>query len=141
MCERPPTPDNIRQLANAALNETLPDSQDAYNVIYTKFMSWRTENKLQSFSENVILSYMYYLSSDKQLAPTTMWSYFSMLKCLIQFHHKIDIGKYNSVISYLKKKSEGYEPTQAEAFTGEEIMKFLVTAPDYVYLAHKVSEK
>ena len=113
--QQPSTPEHIRVLAQAAMNDTLPESADTYQLIYSKFINWKKENKLESFSENVILSYFYHLSTDRNLKPTTMWSYYSMLKSMIKLKHKINIKDYNLVFSYLKRKSDGYEPTQAEA--------------------------
>lgn len=90
-----------------------------------------------SFDEVVLLTYFDYLS--KNYAPNSLWFTYSKLKTTINCYDQVDIGSYKKILSFLKKKSSGYQPKKSAIFTKENIVKFLSYAPDEIYLSTKVS--
>lgn len=63
-----------------------------------------------------------------------------MLKSTIRLNHDIDIGNYSKLTAYLKRQSDGYQPTKASVLTEEEMKRFITQASDKEWLAVKVSE-
>lgn len=134
------TPPDIRDAANAASMSLLPEkSLKIYEHTYKKFMEWRCEKNIHSFSENVVLSYISELAQD--IKSSTLWSTFSMLKTTINIKHNINIGEYAKVRAYLKRKNEGYAPKKSRVLEKEQIAKFIKEAPDDIFLLTKVSLK
>ncbi|XP_024876593.1 uncharacterized protein LOC112457651 [Temnothorax curvispinosus] len=72
------------------------------------------------------------------MAPTTLWSRYSMLRAVIEMKQNVDISKYKELRALLKKKTKGHRPKKAKVFTSTNISKFLNDAPDDQYLAMKV---
>ena len=67
-------------------------SRPAYENVYSQFHSWMKEKKIASVSEKVILAYLHQKS--KMGKPSSVWSYFSMLKSMLMFKEHIDISKF-----------------------------------------------
>lgn len=99
-------------------------------------MDWRRKNNTNSFSEDNILVYFKELS--KKYKSSTLWTYYSMIKSTLILKHNVNIEHYGKVRALLKRHSEGYQPKKSEAFTREQINKFIEEAPDVKYLATKV---
>lgn len=132
------TPPEVREIANQAALHLLPQkSKEVYERAYTKFMNYRQEKSIQSFSENIFLAYMADLS--KTVKSSTLWSHYSMLRAVVNVKHNIDISKYMKLRALLKRKSDGYCPKKSKTLTKEEFHKFLCQAPDDRYLMMKVN--
>lgn len=134
--EFPNTPPNIKEQANIASLTLLPQkSKDRYEKQYTQYKQWAEDNKINNYSENVLLAY--FSLQGKSLKASTLWSKYSMLRTMIQIKDNIDI-KYPKLIAFLKRQNAGYKPNKAKTFTREEINTFLMEAPDDVFLFMKV---
>ena len=70
-------------------------------------------------------------------SPSSMWSFFSMLKSTIQQYHNVNID-YPRLTSFLKKNGAGFVQKKSNVFLPEHILKFLKEAPDETYLDLKV---
>lgn len=131
------TPPEILEKAQGATNNLLPaKSRERYEIVYKKFMDWRLKNKIESFSENVMLAYFEEIS--EPMKPSSIWSWYSMLKSTINIRHDIDISKYMKLKALLKRKSEGYKPKKSKTLNSNQISHFLQNAPDKKYLLTKV---
>ncbi|KAJ8914661.1 hypothetical protein NQ315_017358 [Exocentrus adspersus] len=131
-------PPNITEAANSACENILPNkSRSRYELIYKKFMDWRRDNQINSFSENVLLAYISEIS--KNLKPPTVWSMYSMLRSTIDIKHNINISKYAKVKAFLKQKSTGYRSKKAKVLTPQQIQTFIKDAPDHRFLFTKVA--
>lgn len=131
------TPPRVKESAQNATLELLPSkSREVYENSYARFMNWRKEEKVASFSEDVIIAYLANLST--KVKPSTLWGHYSMLKATLNVKHGVNIKNYPKVVPYLKRKSDGYKPKKSKTLTKEEINKFLSEAPDNKYLFTKV---
>lgn len=130
----------VSNAAQEIRNNLLPKtSEKKYRHIYDTFLKWMKSENMFSFDEDTLLVYFDHLSKTKK--GSTLWSYFSTLKTTIGVHQNIDIGKYKSVIAFVKRKNEAYVPKKAAVFQPHEIEKFLLDALDQDWLAMKVSPK
>ncbi|CAH0552504.1 unnamed protein product [Brassicogethes aeneus] len=131
------TPPEIVDSAKAATKNLLPvKSRERYEINYDKFMKWRTSNKIQSFSENVLLAYFEQLSIT--MKPSTLWATYSMLKSTISINHDINIASYSKLQALLKRKSDGFKSKKSKVLNSQQINTFLKNAPDRKYLLMKV---
>lgn len=132
------TPPNIIEMAEVATSNLLPTkSRERYETTYQKFMNWRLKNKLNSFSENVMLAYFQDLSS--KMKPSSLWAFYSMLRSTINIKHNINIATYCKLIALLKRKSDGFKCKKSMVLTSKHINDFLEKAPDNEYLFMKVT--
>ncbi|XP_047989509.1 uncharacterized protein LOC125228853 [Leguminivora glycinivorella] len=116
----------------------LPErSRKAYDKIYQDFMNWKISNDIESFKEDVILSYFSEMSD--KFKYSTLATNFSILKNTLVLNHKVDISKYSKVIALLKSKAEGYTGKKSKTFSPDDINKFIKEAHDDEYLAAKVA--
>lgn len=83
----------------------------------------------------------YFTELAEKYAGPTLWSKYSMLKSTIICNQNINIGDYKQLASFVKRKNDGYMPTQSKVFTTEDVNKFLSEAPDEMYLAMKVNDE
>lgn len=128
---------NITPIPEIATPELLPQkSKEVYQKSYLRFMKWRKEQNINSFSEDVFLAYFSYLSNT--IKPSTLWGNYSMLKGTINVNHNINIKQYSKLVPFIKQKSMGYRPEKSRTFTKDQIDKFLKEAPDNQYLMTKV---
>lgn len=131
------TPPNISEIAEAAKNNLLPaKSEGRYKLTYNKFMEWRLKNAINSFSENVMIAYFEVLSNT--MKPSSLWSFYSMLKATVNINHNVDIAKYSKLQALLKRKSDGFKSKKSKILTSQNIKDFLENAPDDKYLFMKV---
>lgn len=131
------TPPNISEIAEAAKNNLLPaKSEYRYKFTYQRFMEWRLKNDVKSFSENVMMAYFQELS--KTMKPSSLWSFYSMLKATININHNLDIANYSKLQALLKRKSDGFKSKKSKILTSKNINDFLENAPDDKYLFMKV---
>ncbi|XP_037042629.1 uncharacterized protein LOC119078984 [Bradysia coprophila] len=114
-------------------NDALPEaSKSKYYRIYHEFKNWQKKKNVTTISEPLLLEYFQDLSVKQK--PTSLWAHYSMLKRTLQVNLGIDIKSYNQVLAFLKEKSSGYEPVKSKSFTLEEVVKFVVEAPDDLWL-------
>jgi hypothetical protein len=83
----------------------------------------------------------YFMQRSKLLKPSTMWSEYSKLRTTIYLNKKVDISKFNNLIAFLKRQSEGYRGKKSKVFTKDEVHAFLKETNDETYLMLKVQEK
>lgn len=133
------TPSDVIDESKEIENDLLPNkSEKKYNQVYKNFKDWQLTKQTTSASEEMILVYLKKLKTEKNYAPPTMWSNYSMLKKTLLSKKNVDISTYKKLTSYLKKNSVGYTSTQAKNFSAKQLEKFLTEAPDDKYLAAKV---
>jgi hypothetical protein len=131
---------DIEAAAEAAISTLLPaKSRAVYELSYQRFDQWLGLRKLECISEKVMLAY--FMQRSKLLKPSTMWSEYSKLRTTIYLNKKVDISKFNNLIAFLKRQSEGYRGKKSKVFTKDEVHAFLKEANDETYLMLKVQEK
>ena len=121
-------------------SETLPKkSSERYLLVYNAYKKWKEDNKnsLSTNSEenNLIV---YFNTLKLKLKPPTLWSIWSMLRNTLNTKDNIDITKFFALRSMIKNNGKGYKPKKSKTLTWAEIMNFMTTADDQVYLATKV---
>lgn len=132
------TPPDIAQTEEMVTLNLLPQkSRLKYEKNYKKFIDWCSIKKVKSYSENVLLAY--FSEESKSYKAATLWSYYSMIKACLQIKENIDISKYNRLIAFLKRQSEGYKPKKSKILNREQIVTFISDSPDDSFLAIKVS--
>ncbi|KAK5647242.1 hypothetical protein RI129_000573 [Pyrocoelia pectoralis] len=115
----------IESSANAARASLLPEKSKArYERTYTYFKEWCNSKNVKTINETVLLAYFNDRASNLT-SPTSLWSEYSMLKLTLCANENLDISKFKQVISFLKRKNDGYIPKKANIFTKEEITRFL----------------
>lgn len=131
------TPPEIQKKSLETSLEILPQkSVEKYNRQYDIFMEWCKKHEIRKYSENVLLAYFFDLSKD--YSPSSMWSYYSMVKATLSAKNDVDISKYKKLTAFLKQKERNHIPKKSKTLSQEEILKFLLSAPDEVYLMMKV---
>lgn len=132
-------PDSILEAAAEANLELLPAiSKQRYERQYDHFIQWARQKGTTNFKkEEVLLAY--FLELSKVMRPNTLWSRFSMIKAVMKLRENFNIGQFYKLITFLKKQSVGFSPKKAKVFNKEDIAKFMVEAPDDVYLLIKVA--
>ncbi|XP_063370647.1 uncharacterized protein LOC134658972 [Cydia amplana] len=127
--------DSINTISKAII---LPEkSGHKYKKSYDSFMTWKSENNITSYSEDVLLKY--YENLDSKFKPTTLWTEYSKLKSCLMFYNQIDISKYKKLTEFLKRKSNGFEAKKAKIFTKDQLEKFIIEASDQFFLHIKVA--
>lgn len=132
------TPPEILTEAQNASDSLLPSkSREKYMAAYETFIQWKTNKKASSFSENVFLAYFNELAN--RFKPSSLWCIYSMLKTTVKNKNNIDIKNYSNLTAFLKRRSDGYVARKSKVLSPTDVEKFLKEAPDYQYLATKVS--
>lgn len=122
---------------NIALNLLPEKSKQIYTKAYNNFKKWQISKKSNSFAEEMFLVYFNELS--KTVSPSTLWSYYSMLKSTVSSYNNIEINKYKKLIAFLKKVNKSYVPKKSKVFTAEDLSNYCNKAPDNEYLVNKVN--
>ncbi|XP_050302598.1 uncharacterized protein LOC126740553 [Anthonomus grandis grandis] len=136
-CSISETLPELTEAVNAASLELLPvKSRNKYNYVYNRFMDYRTNKNVTSFSENVVMAYFLELGS--KMNSSTLWANCSMLKATLAIRHDVDISEYSKLRAFLKQ-AHAYKPKKSKILTKEEINKFIQEAPDKEYLMIKVA--
>lgn len=131
------TPPEIQKKSLETSLELLPEkSVEKYNRQYDIFMEWCKKHEIKKYSENVLLAYFSDLS--KKYSPSSMWSYYSMLKATLSAKQDVNISEYRKLTAFLKQKGRNHIPKKSKTLLQEEILKFLLDAPDEMYLMMKV---
>lgn len=132
------TPPEILEAFDKATMQLLPlASRKRYEDAYSKFMVWFKVKQCKKIGEKEVLAYI--AEKSKVFKASTLWSEYSMLKATINLHNCVDISKFCKVISFLKRKSDGYIPKKSKTLTKEQIEKFMVEAPNETHLMTKVA--
>ena len=132
------TPPKLRKIATSEAWNLLPSkSKQRYEKQYDLFNLWKKKKKTKLISENIVFAYI--VERSTKVNPTTLWSEFSMLKSTIKIKDNVNIGLFNRVVAFLKQKSSSHKPKKSKIFTRDDIIKFLIEAPDNEYLMMKVS--
>lgn len=127
----------VQQIINHTGENVLPQkSADIYQKQYEIFATWCAKRGIKNYTENVFL--VYFSEKAKTCKPSTLWSTYSMLKSTIMIKHNINISKYTKLIAFIKQKNTGYKPKKPNIFTRDDVHKFLIEAPDQMYLMWKV---
>lgn len=122
-------PDEILLEAKSTLNDVLPSKSLArYEQAYQDFLLWQKEKNTSSLDEKVMLAYFKGMAS--KYSSATLWSQFSMLKCLLSSRHSVDLENYNQLQAFLKAKHKNYTAKKAKIFEKEDLKKFLSEAAD-----------
>ncbi|KAK9680519.1 hypothetical protein QE152_g39036 [Popillia japonica] len=103
---------------------------------YQSLKKWKSTNKITGMSEKVLLAY--FSEKSKQVKPSSLWSYYSMLKRTLLIIENFDISKFGKLINLMKNLSGGYKGKKSKILEADDIIKFLTQAPDDVYLFMKV---
>ena len=64
---------------------------------------------------------------------SSMWSHYSMLKSTMNIRHNVNIGNFSKLVSFLKRKNDGYKAKKSRVFSKEEFYKFLQEVEDSKY--------
>ncbi|KAF7987146.1 hypothetical protein HCN44_001336 [Aphidius gifuensis] len=132
-------PDDIRQQADALSKNLLPEkSKELYIQKYNEFIAWMKSRKINSMSEDVLMVYFNHLVVDTNIAPSTAWTRWSMIKSTLQQYHNVDIGNYNKLKAFVERYQKGYKPKKSEIFTAEDMKNFCEKADDRQHLADKM---
>lgn len=62
-----------------------------YQKEYNCFQRWKHSKNINSSNENVFLEY--FSEKSMKVKPPTLWSYYSMLKCMMLEYENCDISK------------------------------------------------
>ena len=73
-------------------------------------------------SEAVLLSYL--VEQSEHMAPTTLWTIFSLVKKYLQLECSFDVGHAPRVTDFLKTLSRSHLKKKAPALTRDEIFLF-----------------
>lgn len=86
-------PEIIIKEAEEAVVDILPKkSRSSYEKEFHMFEDWMTTRNVKGINESVLLAYLSYL--EKKLAPSSLWTKYSMIKTTLQLYKKINITKY-----------------------------------------------
>lgn len=135
------TPPDVIEEANNAKIGLLPEvSKNRYEYVFSIFSKWKESRKIstESFSELTLLAYFQYLYNSKK-APSTLWSYYLMLRTTTLLKTGTNIAIYHVLQLFLKSKSKGYEKKKARTLKPEDIDRFMTEAPEKEYYVHKVA--
>ena len=94
-------PKHIIEKANTATSNLFPEkSKDRYINIYKLFTEWKEEQKISSTitetnGEPIFLTYFSELAD--KYAPSSLWTFYSMLKSAVLNNDNVDIGKFSKL--------------------------------------------
>ena len=127
----------ISEGAADAMGQLLPNkSRAAYEKAFKRFEDWCQKKNVKEVSEKVILAYLNV--ELKGLKPSTLWSQFSMIKACLKTHRNVNVSHYQNVVSFLKRKMDGYSAKKSKILDKDEIYRYLKEAEDKTFLGTKV---
>lgn len=130
-------------IEDSATSTTVPSiiperSKDIYEKTYKIYLKWCEEKNVKnSTNEKALLAYFDQLSI--KYKPSTLWSFYSMIRTMISTQKNIDISKYTQLLALLKQKSDGFKSKKTKVLTWENIRRFLLEADDDKFLLLKVN--
>jgi hypothetical protein len=132
-------PAAVMASANDACSSLLPaKSRELYEKTYNEFETWCTEQQITNYTEPVFLAYFLNIAQRGLIA--SLWPKFSMLKSTLYVKKNIDIGKFNKLIMNIKRQTEGHVPKKSKVLEKEQVQKFILDAPNNLFLMTKVSK-
>lgn len=132
------TPPELKSQVNCAISTLIPQkSKRQYEKCYGDFKDWCNRKNAKTVSENVLLAYL--MEKSKTLKSSSLWSTYSMIKCMLNIKEGIDVRKYLKLVPFLKKKAVGYRAKKSKVLTQNQIKVFLEKANDEKYLLWKVN--
>lgn len=112
-------------------------SKKLYEKAYVDFMQWCNGKGVTNYTENVLLSH--FLEMSEVYKASSLCSYYSKIKSTLLINRNVDISKFSKLNTFLKQKSRGYQPKQSKILSSEQMLTFIMEAPDDNYLMIKVS--
>lgn len=133
------TPPEIKLAAREIVDNLGPTkSRAVYHWAYERFVKWCEERTVKHYTESVLLAYFAHLVTSAKMKSSTLWSNYSMIKCMLNIKHGVDISQFTKLRAYLKKRGEGYRAKKSKVFSKSDFDKFMSEADDFIYLLHKV---
>lgn len=130
-------PLEVKKEAQAACYKLLPKkSKDNYDKEFRHFEEWRKQQSITGINEEVMLAYFHIYR--RKIAPSSLWTKYSMLRSTLKVYMNSDISKYGKLISYLKSEARTHKSKKAKILERLHIEKFLNEAPNNKYLMMKV---
>ncbi|CAH1378762.1 unnamed protein product, partial [Tenebrio molitor] len=71
-------------------------------------------------------------------SSASVWSKYSMLKITISVNKNLDISKFERLKMFIKRKNDGYQAKKSQVFSRDAVVKFLLDAPNEIFLMKKV---
>ncbi|KAJ8976436.1 hypothetical protein NQ317_008470 [Molorchus minor] len=127
----------LKSIVNSALSDVIPKKcKRQYEKCYSEFKDWCDKQNVKTMSENILLAYL--MQQSKVVKSSTLWSIYSMLKCLLNIREGIDVRRFLKLVPFLERKAVGYQAKKSKSvFTREQIDSFLKEANDNKYLMLK----
>ncbi|KAJ8983445.1 hypothetical protein NQ317_013318 [Molorchus minor] len=98
------TPPELKSIVNSALSDLIPKkSKRQYEKCYSEFKDWCDKQNVKTMSENILLAYL--MQQSKVVKSSTLWSIYSMLKCLLNIREGIDVRKFLKLVPFLERKA------------------------------------
>lgn len=128
----------IDAAADAALQEMVPQkSKVRYEKAYKSFQNWMQEKKIKTVDEKVMLAY--FNTEMAKFAPSSKWTFYSMLRTMINLNNNVDIAKFTKLVAILKRRSDGFQPKKSRILDKISILSYLRDADDHEALDIKVA--
>lgn len=113
------TPPELKDAADSAIADLIPTkSKRQYEKSYSEFNDWCRKKNVKTVSENILLAYL--LEKSKTVKSSTLWSTYSMLKCMLNIKDGIDVRKFTKLVPFLKK-SVGYRPKKSQVLKRQQV--------------------
>ncbi|KAJ8912588.1 hypothetical protein NQ315_005751 [Exocentrus adspersus] len=87
-------------------------------------------------TEKALLAYFF--DQSKKYKSSSLWCMYPKLKCMLRIKNDIDISRFSKLTAFFKNRSVGYLPEKSPVFSKEQLMDFLLHAPDGKYLLMKL---
>ncbi|KAJ8981988.1 hypothetical protein NQ317_013640 [Molorchus minor] len=98
------TPPELKSIVNSALSDFIPKkSKRQYEKCYSEFKDWCDKQNVKTMSKNNLLAYL--MQQSKVVKSSTLWSIYSMLKCLLNIREGIDVRKFLKLVPFLERKA------------------------------------
>jgi len=134
------TPPKLRDSANLTRGASLPERCQnngmTRRIRYSK--SGKLRITLKIYSRRTFYWRYYFGELSRKYCPTTLWSTYSMLRSMINLHHKVHIKNYAELLKFLNTNAKSYQPVKAKVFSDVEVSQFLAGAADVDWLVQKV---
>ncbi|KAJ8983236.1 hypothetical protein NQ317_005325 [Molorchus minor] len=99
------TPPELKSIVSSALSDLIPKkSKRQYEKCYSEFKDWCDKQNVKTISENILLAYL--IQQSKVVKSSTLWSIYSMLKCLLNIREGIDVRKFLKLVPFLERRQE-----------------------------------
>lgn len=128
----------LKAVADITKNDILPSTwPQTYKCAYEAFAKWKRIHKISLSTQSIVIAY--FMELRRKCQPSSLWPTYSMLKSTLKVKEKIDLDQYHTLKAFLNITSKSFKAKRTNVFSAENIAKFLNEAPDYVFLATKVS--